>query len=99
MELGIISDGCGVSGFRFPKGYVILSQVTPVTRTRGFFCNLVRGQLSSLSIIFGNSKKPVSHWSSLPKKGVEFNFLEIIKNIAHILFSKAWDIILAMCKE
>lgn len=65
----------------------------------GSFCDTARGRLRSLSIVFGNSKKPVSHRSSLPKMGVEFNFLEIIKNIAHILFSKALDIILAMSRE
>lgn len=65
----------------------------------GSFCDTARGQLSSLSMIFGNSKKPMSHWNSLPKMGVEFNFLEIIKNIAHSLFFKALDIILAMSRE
>lgn len=77
----------------------MVSQVTPSTMEWAFICNLDRGPLSSLSIIFGNSKKSMSHQSSLPKMGVEFNFLEIIKNIAHILFSKALHIILAMCKE
>lgn len=74
------------------------SQVTPSTRGWGFICDLARGWLRSLSIVFGNSKKPVSHQRALPKMGVEFNFLEIIKNIAHILFFRALDIILAMCK-
>lgn len=98
-ELGIICWQMSGLWFQVPKGDLMLSQVTSSTMEWASVCNVDRGPSRSLSIIFGNSKKPVSHQSSLPKMGVEFNFLEIIKNIAHILFSKALDIILAMCKE
>lgn len=44
---------------------------------------VIQMPMSSLSIIFGNSKVPVSHQNSSSKMGVGSNFLKIVKIITH----------------
>lgn len=44
---------------------------------------IIQKLVSYLSIIFGNSKKPMSHQNSLSQMGAESSFLNTTKTIKH----------------